>query len=63
MLKSGTAMSKASIPKLMGRKLGWIFRCGDSGDFSGFLERAEAQAGAGAIVLWASKFYIAPFEK
>ena len=30
----------------------WMVRLGGSGDFSGFLERAEVQAGAGAIVLW-----------
>ena len=91
MPKSGTAMSNASLPYLMGRNLGsirgvlgsfrgvevgegiivnhrevplllardgagsipnWMVRPGGSGDFSGFLERAEAQAGAGAIVLW-----------
>ena len=30
----------------------WMVRPGGNGDFSGFLKRAEAQAGAVAIVLW-----------
>ena len=82
MPKSGTTMSKASIPYLMGRNLGsfcvevgegiivnhrevplllardgagsipnWMVRPGGNGNFSSFLERAEAQAGAGAIIL------------
>ena len=30
----------------------WMVRPGGNGNFSSFLKRAEAQAGAGAIILW-----------
>jgi hypothetical protein len=36
----------------------WMVRRGGSGELSGFLKRAEACAGTGAIVLWRRSFIL-----
>ena len=53
----GIIVNHRDVPLLLARDgagsiPNWMVRPGGSGDFFGFLERAEAQAGAGAIVLW-----------
>jgi hypothetical protein len=53
----GIIVNHREVPLLLARDgagsiPNWMVRPGGNGNFSGFLERAEAQAGAGAIVLW-----------
>jgi hypothetical protein len=53
----GIIVNHREVPLLLARAgsgsvPNWMVRAGGNGNFSGLLERAKAQAGAGAIVLW-----------